>query len=558
MNARKRIMATDCTVSRYLLDRLHALGVRHLFGIPGDFILPFFEVLVTHPIEHIATCNELNAGYAADGYSRLKGLGAAAVTYGPGAFSLVNAVAGAYAERVPLVVISGGPRLAAYGADPQPLLHHVLPGRLGSSLTLFNEITVLAQRLDDPATAPDLIDRALQTCLRERRPVYLEIPCDLQRSPCAAPRAALDRMAPALDPQTLERAVGRVATRMKTGRGVLLAGHEVHRARLQERVRELVEKTGLPIASLFTGKADYAEQWPQCIGLYMGAGSCEPVRQFVESCDTVLFLGAVPSDFNLGGGTARIAPGAQVTAFDDAVIVGNERLAPVPLDAFVDALLAELPAGCGRRADAPRAGFLHRAADPYRAQPDAAITNKRFYDRLAHFLREGDIVLADAGAAVNSVHVQLPAGVQYQTSTYWASIGMGFAASVGACFAAGPQQRVIAVEGDGSFQMTAQELATMTRFGRTPVVFVINNRGYTAERLIHDGPFNDIADWKYHRLCEAWGGSGMEVRTEADLEAALARADVWQGPGPLLIEVHLDAWDASEAFRLMSEALRTR
>lgn len=549
-------MTDTYTVSDYLLDRLQSLGVDHLFGIPGDFILPFFQAMEPHGIAHIATCNELNAGYAADGYARLRGLGAVAVTYGPGAFSLVNAVAGAYAERVPLVVISGGPRLKTYTSNPQPTLHHVLPGKLASSMAIFKEITVLAQRLDDPNTASTMIDAALQTCLREQRPVYLEVPSDLQLAPCSRPVGELQASEPPSHP-TFDQLLARICQRIVAGRTVLLSGHEIHRQHLQEKVGQLVSRTGLPIASMFTGKADYAEHWPQCVGLYMGAGSCEPVRQFVESADNVIFLGAVPSDFNLGGFTAKLRPQQQIIAFDNALMIDDERIESIPLTAFVDALLDHLPPGCGAQDDAPHAGFLHRAATPYQPESSTPVCNRRFYDRIAHFLRSGDIVLADAGAAVNSVHIQLPAGVQYQTSTYWASIGMGFGASVGASFAADTGQRVIALEGDGSFQMSAQELATLTRYGKAPIIFLINNRGYTAERLIHDGAFNDIAEWKYHRLCEAWGGAGIEVRTEGELETALSHADQWAGPGALLIEVHMDPWDASDAFKLMSEALRT-
>ena len=134
---------------------------------------------------------------------------------------------------------------------------------------------------------------------------------------------------------------------------------------------------------------------------------------------------------------------------------------------------------------------------------------------------------------------------------------MGFAAAFGACFAAESGQRVIALEGDGSFQMTAQELSSMARYDCPAIVFVVNNKGYTAERLIHDGPFNDIADWRYHQLAAAFGGAGLEVHTEGDLEAALEQAQDHTGPGPLLIEVHIDPWDASEAFTLMSESLRS-
>ena len=169
------------------------------------------------------------------------------------------------------------------------------------------------------------------------------------------------------------------------------------------------------------------------------------------------------------------------------------------------------------------------------------------------------MILADAGPSINMCYLEIPPGARFIVSGYWASIGGGFGMSLGACIGADPEQRVIAVEGDGSIQMTAQELSTMVRYGKTPIVFVMNNRGYTAERLIHEGQFNDIQNWQYWRLPEVFGGiAGCEVRTEGDLEDALERAASHTGPGPLVIEVHLDPMDVSEAFARMSAGLRSR
>ena len=542
------------TVSEYLLARLKENGVDHVFGIPGDFILPFFQVMATSDVEHVAACNELNAGYAADGYARLKGLGAAAVTYGPGAFSIVNAVAGAYAESVPLLVISGGPSTEAYAS--QPVLHHTLPGKYNASVKIFGQITAYAAVLDDPGQATAQIDEALRICLSQNKPVYLEIPTDVQIAPCAEP-ATFQKATALCNDTALAAAVSDISGRVQKGkRTVIIPGHEVHREGLQDKVLELLDKTGLPAASMFIGKADFLEQHPQCVGAYQGAGSLSEVSTYVEAADTVLFLGVVLSDFNLGGFTANLSDEQVVNALDQRVSSSTGIYEGIPLTALLNGLLDALPAADADSA-APQQMFAHKTAHPYEAVADAAMTNKRFYDRMAHFVRSGDVVAADAGCAINSTHLQLPAGATYLASCYWASIGMGFGAAFGACFAIGPGQRVIALEGDGSFQMSAQELSSMARYDCPAIVFVVNNKGYTAERLIHDGPFNDIADWKYHQLPAAFGGIGLDVHTEGDLEQALAQADAHTGPGPLLIEVHVDPWDASEAFTLMSETLRS-
>jgi len=520
-----------------------------VFGIPGDYVLRFFEALDKSAVEHVAACNELNAGYAADGYARLKGLGAVAVTYGPGSLSLVNAVAGAYAERVPVIVICGGPRTEAYRS--QPYQHHLLPDNIAASLNIFKEITVAARVLDNPARAPADIDELLALAVAESRPVYLEIPMDLQEQDCAAPGDW-----PAVstgDAAKTATAVALVAERISAADScVLMIGHEIGAARCEDRVLELINKTGLPVASLYSGKPDFLEQHPRCIGIYQGLGSHASVREFVENADAVVWLGAVPSDFNLGGMPDRLTVEQTICIFDGRVSLAGQTIADVPITDVLAGLLTALPADCGSSVQAPVHEFAHRASRAYQPVADEPLSNKRLYDRLAHFIRAGDIVLADGGPSLNLAYVQFPKGARYIASAYWSAIGAGFGFTLGACFAAEPGQRILAVEGDGSFQMTAQELATLIRYRKTCVIFVVNNRGYTVERIIHDGPFNDISEWQYHRLPEAFGGQpGLEVRTEGDLETALERADAHAGPGPLLIEVHLDAWDVPEPFKQM-------
>jgi len=541
-------------IAEYLLRRLHALGVEHVFGIPGDFILPFFQAMAASDVTHVAACNELNAGYAADGYARLRGLGAVAVTYGPGSFSVVNAVAGAFAESIPLVVISGGPDSRHY-RERTPL-HHVLPDRYESSVAIFEQVTVFSAALTVAEEAAATIDRALALCLARRKPIFLELPADVQTHRVAPPRP-LPAREPAGDARATAAVVARLRERLhRSEQAVLLPGHEIQSWGLSEKLVALVQASGIPAASLLIGKATYLEGSPHCLGAYMGAGCPAPVRRYVESADTVVFLGAVPCDFNLGAFTAELHEEQCVTLWENKAWFGAELVEGVPLSAVVEALLADPPRPA-RPARPPVQAFLHRRGQTHRADAQAAITNGRFYERIAHFLRPGDVVAADAGCAVNALHIEMPADSVFLASLYWASIGAGFAASLGAAFAAGDKRRVVALEGDGSFQMTAQELSSLIRYDKRVIVFVVNNRGYTAERLIHEGAFNDIADWRYHALPAAFGGRpGMLVRTEGELEEALAAAEAHRGPGPLLIEVSMDPMDASEAFRLMSEGLR--
>ena len=244
--------------------------------------------------------------------------------------------------------------------------------------------------------------------------------------------------------------------------------------------------------------------------------------------------------------------------FDGQVKSSDQTFVGVPVAAVIEGLLAALPEGQWTDLEIPVQQFAYTARQPYEPVSDAALSNQRFYDRIVHYLAPGDVFLADSGPSINAAYIQLPPDTRYLSSSYWASIGTGIGFALGACFAAKPGQRVVVLEGDGAFQMTAQELSTMVRYAKSPIIFVLNNKGYTAERLIHDGPFNDIQDWQYHRLPEIFGGvCGEDVHTEGDLEAALDRAETHTGPGPLVIEVHLDPLDVPEAFVRMSEGLRS-
>lgn len=542
------------TVAQYLMLRLKEFGVDHFFGVPGDFILPFFmqHEIDRHGLTYVGTCNELDAGYAADGYARLKGLGAIVCTYGPGAFSTFNAIAAAYAEDVPLLLITGGPSREAY-AD-QRFAHHLLPKNYRGSLDIFQHVTAGTFLIDQPEAAAEMIDQAFVIAKTLRKPVYLEIPSDVQVAQIASPRPLT---CPALPHTENTRVLAeRLLAKVTSGRTVLIPGHEIHRHGLQAQIIALCEKTGIAAASLWYGKSDYLEYLPQCIGGYQGGATLDGLREYIESADNVIFLGALETDFNLGGYTHTLTAQQAVWIRRGEAIVDGATIADINIEQLVELLFERLPANLMQARDLPPQGFLFSQQNAYTPNGDAALTDRRLYERLIHFLRPDDIITVDGGAAYNSVQMQAPRGSEWLYSVYWASIGHGFGTTLGAAMAANGR-RVVAMTGDGSFQMTALEISNFARFGKSVVIFVVNNQGYTAERLIMDGQFNDVAGWRYHKLPEAFGsGRGIEVRTEGELEEAIAVADVWNEPGPLLIEVHLHPMDASDCFKILAATLR--
>jgi TPP-dependent 2-oxoacid decarboxylase len=303
------------TVGRYLVRRLEDAGLKHIFGVPGDYVLKFFDCLEDSTIKVVTTCNELNAGYAADAYARVKGFGAVCVTYGVGGFSLFNAAVGAFAERVPLVIISGAPK--ASERAHRHLLHHTI-GDMNLQFNIYEKIAESSAILDNPDEAPAKIDLALASCLRLKRPVYIEVPFDIVSQPCSAPGPFPADKAISSDKEILDEAAAEAVSILKSAKkAVILAGIEAHRLGLRHELEDLISHTGYPFASTLLGKAVIPEKHPQFIGVYCGALLAESTRRIVENADVVLCLGTLMTDINLGAGTAVIDPSRKIVANSD-------------------------------------------------------------------------------------------------------------------------------------------------------------------------------------------------------------------------------------------------
>jgi indolepyruvate decarboxylase len=538
----------DCTVGEYLLTRLKQLGVDHLFGVPGDFVLAFFNQVLQSDVRYVGTCSELNAAYAADGYARLKGIGAFATTYAVGDLSALNGVAGAFAERVPVVAITGAPATAHFRT--RPLLHHTL-GDYHIPRRIYEHVTVASTHLGDGETAPAEIDRVLTACLVHQQPVYISLPTDVARMRCAAPRPfVLPGPAPS-DPAALEEALDEAVAMLDgASRPVIVGDVELIRFRLQAAFARLVERTGLPYATMMLGKTVLDENHPQFIGLYQGVLSRPYVRQRIETADCVLTVGALMTDVNTGGFTVQLSGAKTISANIRTVKIRHHSYADVDLKDFLLGLAERLSRRDPARLDVQRAseGCVHRRAAGYRVQPARPLTIGRFFDRAGLFLSRDSVVIAESGVALfSAAETCMPEGTTFLGQMFYQSIGYTVGATVGACLAA-PDRRVVLFVGDGAFQVTCQELSTIIRIGLKPIIFLLNNGGYTIERVICDRPYNDIQPWKYHRLVDVFGtGMAFDVRTEGELEEALARAAA--ADSVVFIEVHTDRLDSSESLK---------
>lgn len=538
------------TIGEYLIARLQAMGLTDIFGIPGDFVLGFYGLLEDSPIRVIGTTNELNAGYAADAYARIKGIGAVCVTYSVGGLSLVNAVAGAYAEKSPVIVISGAPGVDERRGDP--LLHHRV-GPFSTQLEVFSKITVAAAALDDPHTAFREIDRCLDLAWTTKRPVYLELPRDRvdARAPHPHTRVAASHES---DPAALEEALAEAAAMISQARQpVIYAGVEVHRFGLRQQLLALAERHRIPICASLLSKSVVSERHPLYLGVYEGAMGRGEVRRHVEDSDCLIMLGAFLTDIDLGIYTARLDPRHWVFASSEDLRIRHHHYHGVRFPDFVDGLLeARIKV---KPAKLPR--MAHESTAPYRPRPEAAVTNRRLFERINGLLGDGVVVVCDVGDSLfGASDLVIHGDAEFLSPAYYTSMGFAVPAAVGVQVA-DSRLRPLVIVGDGAFQMTGQELGNVVRHGFNPIVIVMNNRGYTTERFIQEGPFNDIHEWKYHLLPRVYGGgTGFEVRTEGELEDALRVAVA--NDALTLINVHLAQDDISPALARLAEGLRKR
>src|SRR6266446_7444261 len=531
---------TSLSIGEYLIQRLYANGVRHVFGIPGDYVLGFYDQLSRSKLRLINTCDEQGAGFAADAYARVRGLGAVCITYCVGGLKVANTTAEAFAEKSPVVVISGAPGMKE--REKNPLLHHKVR-EFDTQKKVFEQLTIASTVLSDPQTAFQEIDRVLHAALRFKRPVYIELPRDLVGVP-GIPHHKPPEIHERSDAKSLRAALAEAEEMINRARQpVILADVEVHRFDLQDQVLKLAQKTNLPVAATVMGKSVIGEQHPFYLGIYEGAMGRDDVRQYVESSDCVIMLGAFMTDINLGIYTARLEQARSIYATSEKLSIRYHTYEEVRFKDFVRGLLR-----LRLRRRAP--GRIPRppSVGPFTVKTGAVkVTVKRLFQRLNAFLSEKTVVVADVGDALfGAADLFIRHRTEFLGPAYYASMGFAVPASIGAQLA-NPRLRPLVLVGDGAFQMTGMELATAARYHLNPVVIVLNNYGYGTERHMQDGPYNDVWPWHYSRLPEVLGaGRGWVVETEEQLDRALKETEHWT-ESFCLLDVRLAPLDRSPA-----------
>lgn len=546
------MVGTQATIGSAVVERLHQLGVRHIFGIPGDYVLTLYQLIEQSPIRHIGTTREDCAGFAADAYARINGIGAACVTYCVGGLNCVNSIACAYAERSPVVLLTGSPGLSE--RTRMPYMHHMVRD-FSTQREVFEKMTVASVSLDDPETAEREMDHAFAALLRYRRPIYIEIPRDLVLTPLGRPLRPLCLNDQPSDPAALDEAVEEVRSMLHSAkRPAILAGAEIARFGLQDDLTRLVEQLNIPIASTLLGKSVIREDHPLYVGVYGGLIARDEVQQFINDSDCLLILGSILSDIeDLDARSPLRSEGRTIHATADHVTIRHHRYDTIRFQDFVQALGSR-----HLRAQSSRSLPGQVSAEPPPRTIDDRITLRGLFWHLDRQLDKTTLVIADVGEslfAAADLHVHRR--FEFLSPAYYTSMGFAVPAAIGASFA-DPSLRPIVLVGDGAFQMTGSELSTAVRYGQTPIVVVLNNRGYSTEREILEGPFNDIHDWHYERICDLIGGGiGTVVRTQAEFETALAKA-LADSKHLYILNVLLDPSDRSPGMVRLAHRLAKR
>jgi indolepyruvate decarboxylase len=540
-------MTAPTTIPLHLATRLRELGAHCAFGIVGDFALRLFGELNADDFSVLVTTDEQGAGFAADAFARINGFGVVAVTYGAGGFKVANAAANAWAEQVPLLILSGAPGVGERENDP--LLHHKVK-TFDTQFNVFTELTCAQAILSSPHNAAEEIDRVIRTMLSEQRPGYIEVPRDMVSVAIDASTATIDPHLPRLDPVALEEALRDVMTELQNATtAVIHAGAMIERRHVETDLISFATTAGIPVATSSLARGVFPERHPLGLGVYLGALSPEYVVRRVEDADVILSMGVLQTDLTLGAFTANLDHKKEILCSDTDVTVGYRTYRDVPLWAFLPALNSALN---GKKLEISHEPIPDH--EPFDAS-DTSLTVERTMDAISAHLDQRHGLLLDPGEALfASVTMRVPAWCH--GSAYYATMGYAVPGALGAGLA-DPEHRPVVLVGDGAFAMTGLEVASCAFHGVPAVFIVLDNQGFGTQRPIVDGPFNEIPALAAEKLIAVIGsGKGWLVETEIELNTALTEA--FDSTEIAIIRVRLPKNARSAALTRLGAALAAR
>lgn len=537
-------------VGEYLMDALSTAGVKKVYGVPGDFNLTFLDDIVSRDdMEWVGNTNELNASYAADGYARLNGISAMVTTFGVGELSAVNGIAGSYAERVPVVAITGAPTTAVEEAGKY--VHHSLgEGKFDNYRKMFKEITT-AQGYITVDNAQTEIPRLINAAISEKRPVHLHLPIDVAQAEIDVKEAY---KIPEPIHQDVSKYIEMIEQKLQTAKQpVIITGHEINSFKLHDELEQFVEQTQIPVAQLSLGKGAFNEESPYYMGIYDGSIAEEKIRDYVDNSDAILNIGAKLTD----SATAGYSYGFDI---DDVVMINHHdfKLNDTVTSEFTLSNLVDGLLNIQYKNETHFPENIRAEKGDYTID-NAPLTQETYFKMMQDFIGIDDIILAEQGTSFfGAYELNLYKDNTFIGQPLWGSIGYTLPATIGTQMSDLYRRNILLI-GDGSLQLTAQDISTMIREDLKPVIFVINNDGYTVERKIHgeNQPYNDIHMWDYKLLPAVFGGKDKvavhDVETSEDLKKVFLQID--KEPNQMhFIEVKMGASDAPEKLDAIGKA----
>jgi len=530
-------------IAQFLFDRIKEAGVDCTFGIPGDYVLPVYQAQEKAGLATVVMTHEPSVGFAADAYARVKGLGVAIVTYGAGGLNIVNPVAVAYAEESPVLVLSGAPDTKFRSQKAQ--LHHCVKS-FDSQLRVMEEVTESQALLDNPKTAQEQIDKVLGTIKKRSRPGYLELPRDILNF-----EIDVTSQIPALvsgESPVLAAAVAEIEQRLVGAKQpILMAGAQIRRFKVFDQVIRLVASLNVPVVTSILGKASFPESHANFVGNYFGKFGDPKVREYVESCDLILCLGAVLTEMETGGYSASLPPEKLILANSHEVTVGRHTYPQVEFSRLLDQLLLSTISGAlqGKKFTLPT--LTHETLD---LEPTKkALTVGSMLEALNKTIDSHFTVVSETGCCMY-------AGMTLKTDSliapgYYSTMGFGVPAGIGAQIAQ-PDKRSLILVGDGGFQMTGIELATAVKLKINPIVIIFNNASYAMMRFIDQKrDYYDLSRWDYVGLAKALGAEGLRAETKLEFADAVKAAK--NANCPVLIDCLLSETDISPTLKRLTD-----
>lgn len=565
-------------LARYLFARVKQLGVESIHGVPGDYNLTLLDHVEPSGLAWVGSANELNAGYAADGYARIKGVGALITTYGVGELSAINAIAGAFSERVPVVHIVGSPIRAAH-VEHHAIHHTLLDGDYTHFSKMAREVVVSQALLRDPRTAPEQIDAVLIQCLMHSRPVYIEVPVDLVAAQVSSERlTSVPLRIPepvAAAPQ--QKAIDAVMARIFAAKQpAILVDGEVRAFGIVDEVQAIVDKTQWPTWATTFGKGWTDETKPNCHGIYSGKFGPPEVQKYINEADLVLCFGPHFSSTNTYAYTSIPPTSNTILIKDTTIVTPDATFTDIPASYATAQILHHLTSAT-QSLSRPTFSLPADSSEQqphHNLSPDQKIHQSALWKHLESFVTAGDILLGETGTAGHGIReISFPRATRLFAPVTWLSIGYMLPAAQGASLAQTElarkgnyhgvsKPRTVLFIGDGSLQMTIQEISTMIRHDLDVVIFVLNNAGYTIERCIHglDQKYNDVPGWRYLAAPTLFGareGQTFTARVEtwSELDKALNDPALKSGKGLRMVEIMLDRDDTPRGIlRMMMQA----